>query len=117
MATIRWWELALWASIVAHGFGLVAAEQPELWPSPKHITTKQAQRADRFLAQRSLNRARRGNFSPVELLQKARAQQEAIKASANDSGSTSLSAPWTPIGPSAVETSSYGLITGRITSL
>ena len=30
---------------------------------------------------------------------------------------TSLSAPWTSIGPSAVETSSYGLITGHVTSI
>ncbi|QNI31452.1 choice-of-anchor D domain-containing protein [Alloacidobacterium dinghuense] len=117
MATIRWWKLALWASIVAHGFGLLTAQQSEVLPAPKHITAKQAQLAQRFLAQRSLNRTRGKNFSPAELLQKAREQNEALKASANNSGTTPLSAPWTAVGPSAVETSSYGLITGRITSL
>ena len=55
--------------------------------------------------------------SPAELLQKARAQHEWLKASANDSGTTPLSAPWTSIGPSAVDTSRFGLITGRVTSI
>ena len=117
MATIRWWKLALWASIVAHGFGLLAAQQPELSPSPKRTTKQPALRARRFLAERSLNRPSGSNLSPAELLQKARLQHEALKASDDGSGTTSLSAPWTPVGPTAVETSSYGLITGRITSL
>src|SRR5580698_2626715 len=98
MATIRWWKLAFWASIVAPGCGLLPAQQPELSPAVKHITAKPAQRSERFLTQRSLYRLRRNKFSPAELLQKARAQHEALKAKANDSGgTTSLSAPWTSI--------------------
>ena len=118
MATIRWWKLALWASIVAHGFGLQAAQQPELSPSPKRTVKQPTLRARRFLAERGLNREHGSSPNPAELLQKARAQHEAVKASASGSGgTTSLSAPWTPVGPSAVETSSYGSITGRIISL
>jgi len=117
MATIRWWKLALWASIVAPVCGLLAAQQPELSPAAKPIAIKQAQHSEHFLAQRGLGRTQGSKFSSAELLQKAHAQHEALKAASNDSGTTSLSAPWTPIGPSAVETSSYGLITGRVTSI
>src|SRR5277367_856894 len=117
MVTIRWWKLALWASIVAPGCGLLTAQQLELSPAAKHISAKQKQRSEHFLAQRGFNRARGSDFSPAELLQKARAQSAALKASPNDSGTTPLSAPWTSIGPSAVETSRYGLITGRVSSI
>jgi hypothetical protein len=38
MATIRWWKLALWASIVAPGCGLLlTAQQPELSPATRPI--------------------------------------------------------------------------------
>jgi archaellum component FlaF (FlaF/FlaG flagellin family) len=112
MATIRWWKLALWASIVAHGCGLLTAQQSEMAPA-----RKSAQRAQRFLTQRSLNRTRTNHLSPAELLQRALAQHQLLKPSSNDSGTTPLNAPWTSIGPSAVATSSYGLISGRITSI
>jgi len=117
MATIRWWKLALWASIVAPGCGLLTAQQLVLSPAAKHISAKQKQRSEHFLAQRGFNRARGSGFSPAELLQKARAKNAALKASPNNSGTTPLSAPWTSIGPSAVETSRYGLITGRVSSI
>ncbi|MGC1298164.1 MAG: hypothetical protein WA869_24305 [Alloacidobacterium sp.] len=117
MATIRWWKLALWASIVAPGYGILTAQQAELSPAAKHIPAKQTQRSEHFLAQRSLHRAPGSKFSPAELLQRARAQHGSLKAAPDTSGPTSLSAPWTPVGPSAVETGSYGLVTGRVTSI
>jgi hypothetical protein len=40
MATIRWWKLALWASIVAPGYGILTAQQAELSPAAKHIPAK-----------------------------------------------------------------------------
>lgn len=46
---------------------------------------------------------------------KARAQHELLKAEAN--GTTPLNAPWTSLGPSAVDTSNFGLISGRVTSI
>jgi hypothetical protein len=117
MATIRWWKLALWASIVAHGCRLLTAQQPELSPAARHIATRHTQRSEQFLKQRGLNRPRSGNIGSAELLQKARAQHEELKAKPSDSGTTPLGNPWTSIGPSAVETSNYGLITGRISSI
>ncbi len=100
-------------SLVAAGLlGLYGRSCGETY-SPKRA----AARADRFLAQRSLHLGHRNLQSPAELLQKARAQHEWLKASANDSGTTPLSAPWTSIGPSAVDTSRFGLITGRVTSI
>ena len=117
MATIRWWKLAFWASIVAPGCGLLTAQQPELSSAAKLISARPAKRSDRFLSQRSLNRVHGNHFSPAELLQKARAQHESLKATPNDNGTTPLSAPWTSTGPTAVQTSSYGLITGRVTSI
>src|SRR5215475_11088927 len=117
MATIRWWKLALWASIVAPGCGPLTAQQPELTPARKPIIAKPAQRSQRFLAERSFNRSPINRLSPAELLQKALAQHQLLKASPSDAGTTPLSAPWTSIGPSAVQTNSFGLISGRITSI
>ncbi len=118
MATIRWWKLALWASIVAPGCGLLlTAQQPELSPAAKRISARPTKRSEHFLAQRGFNRIRGSKLSPAEMMQKARAQSAALKAGPNDSGTTSLSAPWTSIGPSAVETTSYGPITGHVTSV
>src|SRR5579883_750053 len=112
MATIRWWKLALWASIVAPGCGLLTAQEQELAPAHKIV-----QRSQRFITQRGLNRALDNKFSPAGLLQKAYAQHQLLKATSNDSGTTPLSAPWTSVGPSAVDTAAYGLISGRITSI
>lgn len=116
MATIRWWKLALWASIVAPGCGLLTAQQPELSPA-RHITPSQTRHSRHFLVQRGLNRSRATVSSPAGLMRQARTQHEALKATPDDSGTTPLSAPWTSVGPSAVETPGYGLITGRITSI
>lgn len=116
MATIRWWKLALWASIVAPGCGLMTAQQPELLPA-RHIAPPQTQRSHQFFVQRSLNRLRGRRPGPAEWMQKARARHEDLKSALSGSGTTSLSAPWTAVGPSAVGTGSYGLVTGRITSI
>ncbi|HYK37560.1 choice-of-anchor D domain-containing protein [Alloacidobacterium sp.] len=116
MATIRWWKLALWASIVAPGCGFLAAQQSVLTPAWR-IAPPQTQRSRHFLSQRGLNRSREKVSNPAGLMLDARTQHETLKAIPNSSGTTPLTAPWTPVGPSAVETASYGLITGRVTSI
>ncbi len=118
MASIRWWKLAFWASIVATAGGLLSAQQVELAPAAKAATQQRSMHSHRFLAQRGFHSGDKSTHSPAELLQKAHAQHEALKVVAADSGGTSpLSAPWTSIGPSAVQTSTYGLVPGRLTSI
>ena len=108
MATIRCWKLALRASIVMLGCGALVAQQAQHLP-----LSKPAQDAQRFLAQRSLDRI--GGLSAAELLRRAREEDRALAAA--DSGTTPLNAPWVSLGPSAVATANYGLISGRITSI
>ena len=75
-------------------------------------------RAAAFLRSRStpartLTAATAASASPAEALAKARAQHLALAT-----GQTvSLNTPWTPVGPLQVQTSAYGLVTGRITSV
>jgi hypothetical protein len=115
MATIRWWKLALLASVVAPGCGFLAAQQAQREPATKPIVSPHVQRSQRFLVQRSLNHVSENKLSPAELLMKARARHESLRA--ESSGTTPLNAPWTSLGPSAVQTSAFGLISGRITSI
>ncbi len=116
MATIRWWKLALLASVVTPGCGFLAAQQAQPISAAKTPISPIAQRSAHFLAQRSLNRSASGSRqTPAELLMKARAQHESLKA--ESSGTTPLNAPWLSLGPSAVDTSNFGLISGRVTSI
>src|SRR5580698_6834394 len=110
MATIRWWKLALLASVVAPGCGILAAQQAQPISAAKTPISSSAKRSAHFLAQRSLKRTtNRSRQSPAELLMKARAQHESLKAESSG-GTTPLNAPWTSLGPSAVDTNNFGLI-------
>jgi len=115
MATIRWWKLALLASVVAFGCGFVAAQQTQPASAIKTAIPPNRQHSARFLAQRSLNRSNGIRESSAELLMRARAQHALLKASST--AVNPLNAPWTSLGPSAVQTSAFGLISGRVTSL
>ena len=115
MATIRWWKLALLASVVAFGCGFVAAQQTQPASAIKTAIPPNRQHSARFLAQRSLNRSNGIRESSAELLMRARAQHALLKASST--AVNPLNAPWTSLGPSAVKTSAFGLISGRVTSL
>lgn len=110
MATSRWKQLALWASLSASGFLFLNAQQKAA-PSP--------QLAKQFLSHRGIsNTAEKRNqkaINSASLLLHARAQKAALQAA--DSSTSPLNNPWTPIGPSAVQTAAYGLVSGRVTSL
>ena len=107
MATIRCWKLALWASIVAPVCGL-PAQQVRHAPEARSV-----QRSERFLVRRGFGHTPGNNLA--ELLQRARAQHRALAAAST--GTTPLNAPWISLGPSAVATTQFGLVSGRVTSI
>jgi hypothetical protein len=85
---------------------------------------KQKQRTSRFLAQRGIG----GHAMqiPAKTLSAARVQHNLFQAKAQPGNEnravvstvpTSLTAPWTPVGPAQVSTAAYGLVTGRVTSI
>lgn len=129
MATIRWWKLVLWASVVAHGCAGLVAQQGPLQNAQSLIAQQKTKRSERFLAQRGILPRKASpasgpafspsvsHQSPAEMLMRARTQHAALKATPNDTGPTSLAAPWTAVGPSAVQTGNFGLISGRVTSI
>ncbi|HEX3438618.1 MAG TPA: choice-of-anchor D domain-containing protein [Pseudacidobacterium sp.] len=108
MATNQWWKLALWASLCALTSGLVAAQQTPTSPSANRIAQRNIQRSRDFLARRNVN-----GQTPAALLAHARMQDEQVQANS----ASSLTAAWSPIGPTAIQTSTFGLISGRVTSI
>ena len=79
----------------------------------------QKRRSERFLARRGMGGARRIYLrNAAEMLAEARAEHQALAAATQASGgSTSLTAPWQPVGPAQVMTSAYGPVTGRVSSV
>jgi Abnormal spindle-like microcephaly-assoc'd, ASPM-SPD-2-Hydin len=79
----------------------------------------QKQRSGRFLARRGIAQARQ--MSPrnaADMLAEARTQHRILAQQTQaNSGDTSLTAPWQPVGPAQVMTSAYGALTGRVSSL
>jgi hypothetical protein len=71
--------------------------------------------AQRFLAQRGWNPSKGGIVSRLA----SRRPQLSINAAVAQSASSSASsiATWQPIGPAAVQTPDFGLVTGRVSSL
>lgn len=84
-------------------------------PAHRYLGTVPQQRTNKFLAQRSLD-SRHAAQSPAALLAQAKAAHHDLAVRPNLQNVT-LSAPWQSIGPSQVSTSTYGLVTGRITSI
>jgi hypothetical protein len=55
--------------------------------------------------------------SPAAALLRARAQHLAMQRATPAGGGANLAAPWLPLGPSSVTTSTYNDLTGRITAI
>lgn len=105
------------------------AELPPQADAALPAPTDARERARQFV----LQRASPGHeLSPAQALRQARAEHAALalQTSAGSSrssratlataflqGSTSLSGAWTPLGPSALVSGTYGAITGRVTAL
>jgi hypothetical protein len=106
MATNRWWKLFCLALVAVCGDVSLIAQQSSSYSAQARQT------AAKFLAQRGI--PARSQDSPAAMLMQARAQRA---ASAAGGGGTSLTAPWTFLGPSAIQTSGFGLVSGRVTSI
>ena len=87
------------------------AQQPTLKPSPS-LAREQARhaRVQRFLGSRHTA----GQTSPAEALAAARRQHLALTLQPRN---TTLSAPWSPVGPTQVTSPTFGNLTGRVTAL
>ena len=86
---------------------LAAAQAPT--PGQAREQARHA-RTQRFLAARQLA----GNTSPAKALDAARRQHLDLTLQPRD---TTLSTPWTPVGPAQVLSPTFGNLTGRVTSL
>jgi Transmembrane protein 131-like N-terminal len=81
---------------------------------PGAVTASHAIRTRRFLGGRTLI----GNVAGAHAMEAARRQHAAMLGQqAALPQSSSLSAPWQPIGPNQVASIAYGNVTGRITSI
>jgi hypothetical protein len=110
MATIQWWRPALWACVCSFVCGAAVAQQAHSLGSR---TIQRAQQRSRgFLAQRGV--FTRGQ-SPAQLLAQARLQDK--HPAPNDISGTGAAAAWTSVGPSAIQTAAFGLVSGRVTSI
>lgn len=108
MATIRWWRLALWASVVGHLCSFAVGQQALSLRSGSQQRMQQNSR--KFLAPRTIPGHR---LLPAQMRMQARLQDQRLHAEAL----SGTDAVWTSIGPGAVLTPQFGLISGRITSL
>jgi hypothetical protein len=80
----------------------------------------QKQRAARFLARRGLLHSRGGFAAPLAQARTQTLHQRKpgiARLAGSPNVTTSLTAPWQPIGPPQVSTTAYGLVTGRVTSI
>ena len=91
--------------------------QAEAKAAPQAYAATMRRRAVTFLRGRTsaarASAASAGTASPAEALARARAQHLALAGSQ----AVALNTPWTPVGPLQVQTSAYGLVTGRVTSV
>jgi Abnormal spindle-like microcephaly-assoc'd, ASPM-SPD-2-Hydin len=112
-------SLGIWLLMCA-AFGPAAAAQN---PDGQTISTPQQEprstpvpprvlEAERFLAERGWAP---GHHLPVRLSATRRASVATIAA--QSAGGTALANTWQPLGPTAVQTPDYGLVTGRVAAL
>lgn len=114
MARIRWWKLVLWVSIGGMICGVVDAQQRGSPSSGSRIIQWSQQRSRNFLSERSFSVY---GQNPAEMLAHARIQDGRLRAEAASSGNAGFTSPWTSVGPLPIQTSLFGLISGRITSI
>jgi hypothetical protein len=94
-------------------------------PAPSQAPARSAPSAThrarqaRFAAARAVAPARSGRTpTPAEALTLARAQSQLLAADRTARpDSASLTAPWTPLGPSSLLSATYNNVTGRITAI
>lgn len=92
----------------------LSAQEPPPPRFPPPSTTTEQQRSIRFVQQRGIGRALPASrLVPAEALTRARAQHAALARAA----AQTLLPAWQPVGPPQVSTSTFGLVTGRITSI
>ena len=82
--------------------------------TPPQLLPPRVAEAQRFLAQHG---AKSGQRYTHHLAPSARTKATAQASSATPLGGTSSTPTWTALGPAAVQTSSYGLVTGRVSAL
>jgi hypothetical protein len=113
MATIRWWKLVLWVSIGGMIYGVADAQQRGQFSLGSRMQRSQ-QRSRNFLSERGLSAY---GQNPAEMLAHARIQDGKLRAEAASSGNTGFTSPWTSVGPSPIQTSTFGFVSGRVTSI
>lgn len=100
---------ALWLVALATGLGSEAQQRSSTQEPP------QARAARRFLMRRGWTQEH--GIAPMASAQAGRKSGAAQALGRATAMGTSTSSTWTALGPTAVSTSSYGLITGRVTAL
>ena len=98
--------------------------------APVTRAMKQKQRSARFLARRGIGQTlvspnrTSSRYGPsrygrgaAEMRAEARTEHHALAAAQGSSGNTNLTAPWQPVGPAQVTTTTHGALTGRVSSL
>ncbi len=93
--------------------GAAATAQDRVNPPPRAI------QAQRFLAERGWlpGRGRLTRFTAVESSRAAGTRSEAVRPQTQEQTQTAATATWTALGPAAVLTPDYGLVTGRVSAL
>ena len=95
----------------------LSISQPQSTPQPQRLPPR-VLAAQRFLAQRGVvpgHRAQARSLARHRL--NAALSARPLAASAQSSGNTAASATWQPLGPTAVVTPDFGLVTGRISAI
>ena len=98
-----------------------SAPWPQSGPQPQHLPPR-ILAAQRFLAQRGVaagHRAVARSLSPRRLSAalSARPLAGSTQGSSSSSSGTAATATWQPLGPTAVLTPDFGLVTGRISAI
>jgi hypothetical protein len=108
------------AGVLAQAQGTVPAAKSESTKKQAQIPPRVAA-AERFLAERGWRRGERSSIRPATRREAARTQGTATPAQAGgtQTGGTQTggTGTWQPLGPAAVLTPNYGLVTGRVAAL
>jgi hypothetical protein len=120
--------VALWTAAAASNAQARKAEPGVAAPVTRAM--KQKQRSARFLARRGIGQTlvspnrTSSRYGPsrygrgaAEMRAEARTEHHALAAAQGSSGNTNLTAPWQPVGPAQVTTTTHGALTGRVSSL
>lgn len=106
----------LLALVICAGLAAALAQSPAQKPVAQQSLPPRVAEAQRFLAQRGWLPGRR--IAPRASGQRtARPQQQLNSANPLDGTKPSTTPTWTALGPSAVQTSTFGLVTGRISAI